>query len=73
MLLSGSGKGTFDFHVEKGEAIHASEDGPIEIEDWDWNEWYVWARASLNASAEIDVRTRDDQEFEISVEALEPP
>lgn len=72
MLLTGTGGGSFEFFVEKGEMFGAADDSPVEVEDWDWNDWYVWARATLQATAEIDVRTRDDGQFETSIELLEP-
>jgi predicted nucleic acid-binding protein len=72
MLLTANGSGSFDFFVEKSEMLHAPDESPVGVYDWDWNDWYAFAGATLRASAEIDVRTRDDEEFETSIEALEP-
>lgn len=72
MLLVGTGTGSFDFFVEKTEMLYAPDESPAQAYDWDWNDWYVWAQASLQATAEIDVRTQDDDEFETSIESLEP-
>jgi hypothetical protein len=72
MLLTGTGNGSFDFFVEKSELLHAPDDSPVEVYDSDWNDWYDWAQATLRATAEIDVRVTANDQFEISIEGLEP-
>ena len=72
MLLLASGSGSFDFFVDQMELLHAPENSPVDVYDPDWNEWYAWADATLQATAEIDVRVREGDEFQISIESLEP-
>ena len=72
MLLRARGTGSFDFYVEKSEVVHAPDGSPVEVWDSDWNDQYVWAQASLPATAEIEARARDGEDFTIAVNDLEP-
>jgi predicted nucleic acid-binding protein len=72
MLLRATGSGSFDFFVEKSEMASAPEGSPAEIYSSDWNDWYHWGQATLAATAEVDVRVRGVNEFETSIESLEP-
>ena len=72
MLLTATGAGSFDFFVDRTEVVHAPDDSPVEVYDPDWSDWYAWAEATLPATAEVDVRVREGDEYEISIESLEP-
>lgn len=76
MFLAAEGQGSFEFFVEKSEIIHAPDDSPVEVYDDDWNERYVWADATISARAHLDVRSdiaaAKSDDFEVSIEDLEP-
>jgi len=68
LALLAEGAASFDFLVEKYELNKMSSDAPVRIIDGDWNDWFALVSGSLPARAEIEVRVRPNDEFDISID-----
>ncbi len=69
LTLEAYGTATVDLGMFRPDALGLSEDSPIVVDDWDWNEWNVSAHTEVEASVLLEVLYAN-KDFAVSVDEV---